>query len=97
MIKSMRLVTGRRTMCRGKSRGYYSHIRQGDEVNATIDRLGGIEGLSLYGSIIKENLGKKKRQSYRMFGRNENTGGAGGFTRGLQLVREDQNTKTIPM
>ena len=65
-----------------------------DKVLATIERLSGIKDLSLYVVDNKKELPEKKDAALTIC-QNENTGGSGGFTRGLELIREDHDKKNF--
>ena len=94
VIKSMRFITDDKPCAEVRAAAIIPTYGRCDEVNATIDRLGGIEGLVLYVIDNKRELEERTKDSLVVC-RNSNTGGAGGFIRGLQLVREDQNTKNF--
>ncbi len=64
------------------------------EVLATIDRLSGLKDLSLYVVDNKKEITEKKEENLTIV-QNENTGGAGGFTRGLELIRKDNDEKNF--
>ena len=59
------------------------------DVLSTIERLKGIEYLSLYVVDNKREMSEKK-DKYFTIRRNKNTGGSGGFKKGLELIRKDR-------
>lgn len=92
VIKSMNFITGRTPVTDIKAAAIICTYDRFDEVNATIERLKGIKDLSLYVIDNKKELPEISEDELTIV-HNENTGGAGGFTRGLQLARKDQSRK----
>lgn len=94
VIKSMCFSTGDKPVQSVRLAAVICAYNKREEVLATIARLKGIEHLSLYVIDNKKELPEKKGKYLNIY-RNENTGGSGGFTKGLEIIRKDRSKKSF--
>lgn len=92
VVKNLRFTTAETPKSRVNIAAVICTYGKKEQVLSTIKRLEGMDDLSLYVVDNKKEIPEIKEEGLTIC-QNENTGGAGGFAKGLGLVRKDHKEK----